>query len=86
MTKSMVRIAKTEGITALFAGLTASIVGISHAFIYFPMYEKLKLYFLNNFENNEEGRLSSKYVFVSAVISKVIASIITYPHEVLRTR
>jgi solute carrier family 25 folate transporter 32 len=82
----MYKIASEEGVRALFAGLTASILGISHALIYFPLYEKTKLYFRNNFEKKNSEKLSSKYIFMSAIFSKFISSALTYPHEVLRAR
>jgi hypothetical protein len=83
----------------LFAGLTASILGISHALIYFPLYEKSKLFFRKHFEPPGKDKLSNRYVFASAIFSKsnliyyspifillVISSALTYPHEVLRAR
>lgn len=51
------------------SGLTASILGISHALIYFPLYEHWKMYFKNNYEPNQD-KLSNRYVFLSAIISK----------------
>lgn len=88
-----------EGGRVLMSGLTASILGISHALIYFPLYEHSKMFFKKTFEPDSD-RLSSRYVFVSAIISKckqirkstnsiynlVLSSAITYPHEVLRSR
>lgn len=55
---------------ALFSGLTASILGISHALIYFPLYEKSKIFFLENCESPGKEKLSSRYVFLSAIFSK----------------
>lgn len=51
------------------SGLTASILGISHALIYFPLYEHWKMYFKKTFEPNSD-KLSSRYVFLSAIFSK----------------
>lgn len=58
-----------------------------HACVYFPIYENLKKAF-----NNDEKKLKSWQVLVSAIISKcnqyayiACASIITYPHIVVRT-
>lgn len=58
-----------EGGRALMSGLTASILGISHALIYFPLYEHWKMYFKKTFEPNSD-KLSSRYVFLSAIFSK----------------
>lgn len=55
---------------ALFSGLSASILGISHALIYFPLYEKTKLYFRRNYEKPDAEKLRARYVFISAILSK----------------
>lgn len=80
------------------SGLTASILGISHALIYFPLYEHWKMHFKSKYEP-EKDKLSNRYVFISAIFSKsksdtesdslptlVVSSAIAYPHEVLRAR
>lgn len=54
--------------------------------VFFPLYEKLKIYFKDNFEDKNAENLSSKYVVASSVISKIVASAASYPHEVLRSR
>jgi hypothetical protein len=51
------------------SGLTASILGISHALIYFPLYEHWKMFFKKTFEPDSD-KLSSRYVFLSAIFSK----------------
>lgn len=53
MFRSLIKIWNQEGIKALFSGLTASAVGTTHAFIYFPMYEKMKIYYKKNYEPEE---------------------------------
>ena len=70
---------------ALYQGLTASMFGVIHPIIYFPIYEKSKIYFKNNWDA-ESKNLQSRYVLVSACGSKAIASALTYPHEVVRAR
>ena len=42
---TMAHISRTEGPLALFNGLTASMVGLGHVLIYFPLYENLKARF-----------------------------------------
>ena len=51
------------------SGLTASILGISHALIYFPLYEHWKMFFKKRFEPDSD-KLSSRYVFLIAIFSK----------------
>ena len=50
MFQSMKFIAQSEGMGALWSGLAASMLGISHALIYFPLYENLKLKLKQQFE------------------------------------
>lgn len=63
-------------------------IGIMHPLIYFPLYEKAKIYFKREWDqgNNDPDALSSQYVLISAVFCKAITSAMTYPHEVLRAR
>ena len=72
----------------LYNGLGASMLGLSHPLIYFPLYELSKIYFRDNWdtENPDPENLSSQYVMISAITCKAITSALTYPHEVLRAR
>ena len=72
----------------LYNGLSASMLGVAHPLIYFPLYEKSKIYFKRNWdsETSDSESLSSKYVLISAITCKAATSALTYPHEVLRAR
>ena len=48
MFKAMYIIVQREGIVSLYQGLTASMIGVLHPLIYFPLYEKSKIYFHKN--------------------------------------
>ena len=65
-------------------------MGIAHPLIYFPLYEKSKIYFARAWDSknnsSDPNNLASRYVVVCAVTSKAITSALTYPHEVLRAR
>lgn len=79
---------KNEGFLSFYSGLTAALLGLTHVAIQFPLYEYLKMA-LTGYgigEHPENG--SSHWVAISLAtfLSKVCASTITYPHEVLRTR
>lgn len=79
---------KNEGIAAFYKGLTASFLGLSHVAIQFPMYEYLKR---ETSEYRKKCNEKREYVFmldivVTSLIAKLAASIVTYPHEVLRAR
>lgn len=83
--KSIYRVYKNEGFLSLYTGLAASMLNISHVLVYFPIYEKLKIYFKCKYEPREES-LSSQYIFISVIISKTCASSVSYPVELIRAR
>ena len=60
-------------------------VGVIHPLIYFPIYEKSKIYLKANWDK-ESKSLRSRYVLVAACSCKAVASALTYPHEVVRAR
>ena len=82
------RIAAEEGPLAFFSGLSASLLGLSHIMIQFPLYERLKADLAGYRER--PGPLapatSAPEIMCAAGISKLVASTITYPHEVVRAR
>ncbi|KAG5419218.1 hypothetical protein I9W82_002985 [Candida metapsilosis] len=76
-----------EGIRVFYSGLVPSLFGLIHVGIHFPVYEKMKswLHCSTIDQQNEVPGLLWRLVAASS-ISKMIASTITYPHEILRTR
>lgn len=69
------KVCKHEGFFALYRGLTASLIGISESTIQWLVYEDMK----QRFEYPTSP-------FINAAFSKLIAALIAYPHEVVRTR
>lgn len=79
----------TEGVLSFYSGLTPALLGLTHVAVQFPAYEYLKLRFTGQgMGESVEGDDSSHWIgmFSASVISKVMASTTTYPHEVIRTR
>ena len=48
--KTMRKIQRQEGFKTLYNGLAASMLGVAHPLIYFPLYEKSKIYWKSNWD------------------------------------
>jgi len=92
-------IAHEEGTIAFFSGLRASFLGLSHIMIQFPLYEWLKRYLSEavtprpinsapplNEQKQNSSPASMTDIIAASAISKLVASSLTYPHEVIRAR
>ncbi|KAH8596507.1 mitochondrial folate transporter-like protein/carrier [Bisporella sp. PMI_857] len=80
---------QTEGILSFYSGLTPALLGLTHVAIQFPAYEYLKRQFTGQgMGMTAEGDAQSHWfgVLSASVLSKILASSATYPHEVIRTR
>jgi len=73
---------RTEGPRAFYRGLVPSILGVLHVVVQFPLYEQLKVWS----HRDSNTPLTTQTILICSAISKMTASIATYPHEVVRTR
>ena len=65
-------------------GMSANLLGLSHVAVQFPVYERLKQQI--RIANPEQHQLSATDLLVASGLSKMTASLLTYPHEVIRSR
>lgn len=74
-----------EGLRGFFKGAAASLLGVMHVAVQFPLYEWLKRSMAGPGGDPHHG-LSSPQIALCSAVSKVVASTATYPHEIIRTR
>jgi solute carrier family 25 folate transporter 32 len=82
------KILKREGVLALYKGMVPSMWGLVHVAVQFPMYEKFKV-LANIHPDDNADSLSVDHalrLIVASSASKLLASLTTYPLEVVRTR
>ncbi|KAG0197054.1 hypothetical protein BGX28_009436 [Mortierella sp. GBA30] len=96
----IIQILKSEGIRGMYRGLSASYLGVAEGTIQWVIYEQLKTALAERRRVANMNRDSSSKGYVvggkdieewvdflgAAGAAKFVASAITYPHEVLRTR
>lgn len=80
------KIVREEGVSGLYKGLTPTLFGLGHVAIQFPLYEYLKSTLASNSTDGVDGEVQAKHVLIASSLSKIAASAVFYPHEVLRTR
>ncbi|CAK7215355.1 hypothetical protein SCUCBS95973_002454 [Sporothrix curviconia] len=80
----------TEGILSFYSGLTPALLGLTHVAVQFPAYEYFKTKFTGRGMGDSpgDGEAPAHWLGVlsATILSKVLASSLTYPHEVIRTR
>ena len=79
----------SEGIASFYSGLTPALLGLSHVAVQFPTYEFLKTAFTGQGMGESPGPGEGSHwmgILSASVLSKILASSATYPHEVIRTR
>lgn len=86
---AFVRIMQTEGPRGFYRGLLPSLLGVSHVAVQFPLYETFKAWARESplvMEGGVGGELPAQVILLCSSTAKMIASVLTYPHEVVRTR
>ncbi|KAI9038590.1 putative mitochondrial carrier protein (Rim2) [Aspergillus affinis] len=84
------QVVKQEGLRGLYRGLAASYLGVIETTLHLASYERMKVMLANQnkLQNEKKNNELSQGLILSgaAGLSKLIAVLIAYPHEVLRTR
>lgn len=80
---AFVQIMRTEGPAGFYRGLLPSLMGVSHVAVQFPLYENFKGWARSASGTDE---LQPRIILLCSSSAKMIASVLTYPHEVVRTR
>ena len=86
----------TEGMLSFYSGLTPALLGLTHVAVQFPAYEYFKTKFTgvgmgetgggSDGDSGVEAPTHWLGVLSATILSKMLASSLTYPHEVIRTR
>lgn len=78
----------TEGLRSFYSGLAPALLGLTHVAVQFPAYEFLRKKFTGQGmgETNDSFKDQWFGVLMASIMSKIMASSATYPHEVIRTR
>ncbi|EGV62122.1 Pyrimidine nucleotide transporter, mitochondrial [Yamadazyma tenuis] len=85
-------IVKTEGVTSLYRGLTASYLGGIESTLQWVLYEQMKTIINQRAVKQGSDKTTKDHIMEwsarsgAAGAAKFVASLITYPHEVVRTR
>lgn len=79
----------SEGVLSFYSGLTPALLGLTHVAVQFPVYEFLRMKFTGQAMGEMGGDNQQSHwfgVLSASILSKIMASSATYPHEVIRTR
>lgn len=77
------------GVPIFWRGMTANLMGLSHVAVQFPVYEWLKTTLVKQRQlraKSDAMEANALELFVASGLSKMTASLLTYPHEVVRSR
>ncbi|KAL4960305.1 putative mitochondrial carrier protein (Rim2) [Aspergillus stella-maris] len=84
------QVIRTEGVKGLYRGLAASYLGVIETTLHLASYERIKVMVAHHYDRKgktQDSEVAQGLIMSGAAgVSKLIAVLIAYPHEVLRTR
>ncbi|KAK7205433.1 mitochondrial FAD carrier protein FLX1 [Myxozyma melibiosi] len=93
MYEGLKRIRQEEGIKGFYRGFVPSLLGVGHGAVQLMMYEEMKKWYLrgpavssSQLENSEPSDLSTLQYITFSATSKIGASLVMYPTQVIRSR
>ncbi|KAJ8903386.1 hypothetical protein NDN08_004494 [Rhodosorus marinus] len=78
--QSLKKVVGDEGFFALYKGLFPTLIGLLHVAVQFPLYESIR----SRLDETPTGSINT--IIIASSVSKVVASLVGYPHEVVRSR
>ncbi|KAJ3412539.1 hypothetical protein HDV05_000620 [Chytridiales sp. JEL 0842] len=83
LTEGLWKTYKGEGVRGLYKGIVPALFGVSHGALQFMAYEEMKKWRAG--EGSTEKLGTGEYILFAAG-SKVFATVVTYPYQVVRSR
>eukprot|EP00603_Paraphysomonas_imperforata_P008723 CAMPEP_0114437116 /NCGR_PEP_ID=MMETSP0103-20121206/13832_1 /TAXON_ID=37642 ORGANISM="Paraphysomonas imperforata, Strain PA2" /NCGR_SAMPLE_ID=MMETSP0103 /ASSEMBLY_ACC=CAM_ASM_000201 /LENGTH=334 /DNA_ID=CAMNT_0001607467 /DNA_START=113 /DNA_END=1116 /DNA_ORIENTATION=+ len=79
-------IMREEGVAGFYRGLIPALLLTSHGAVQFAVYEQLKASFKELQDHSEKHNQPALVSMVTGVTSKIVASTLTYPYQVIKSR
>lgn len=88
MLSGAARLLRDEGPRGFYRGLGVSLLGVSHGAVQFAFYEPAKRVYYARRERagRERERMTAESTIVISSLAKLVAGLVTYPQQVLRSR
>ncbi|KAI9017065.1 mitochondrial carrier domain-containing protein [Gaertneriomyces semiglobifer] len=75
-----------EGLRGLYKGLVPALFGVSHGALQFMAYEEMKRRRVEMMAGKDLNKVDTPEYLAMAAISKIFATVCTYPYQVVRAR
>ncbi|KAJ8327606.1 hypothetical protein BDV3_003409 [Batrachochytrium dendrobatidis] len=82
----LAQVVRHEGIAGLYRGIFPALIGVSHGAVQFMIYEELKHLRIEIVHNADIDKLGTLEYISMAAISKIFATVFTYPYQVVKSR